>query len=98
MSYTFKQLINGVWVDAFKGGRWELINPATEEIIETLPFGDASDANTAIDAAAAAFPTWASKTPYERGDILLAAAEWILQRVDELAVITTEESGKPLSE
>lgn len=98
MSYTFKQLINGAWRDAAKGGRWELINPATEEIIETLPFGDANDANAAIDAAAAAFPAWASKTPYERGDILLAAADWILQRVDELAVITTEESGKPLSE
>jgi acyl-CoA reductase-like NAD-dependent aldehyde dehydrogenase len=98
MSYVFKQLINGAWVDAVKGGTWELVNPATEELIEVLPFGDAEDANGAIEAAAAAFPAWAAKTPYERGDILLAAAEWILKRLDELARITTEESGKPLSE
>jgi succinate-semialdehyde dehydrogenase / glutarate-semialdehyde dehydrogenase len=98
MSYVFKQLINGAWVDAAKGGIWELVNPATEELIEILPFGDAEDANAAIEAAAAAFPAWAAKTPYERGDILLAAAEWILKRLDELARITTEESGKPLSE
>jgi succinate-semialdehyde dehydrogenase / glutarate-semialdehyde dehydrogenase len=98
MSYPFKQLINGVWVDAANGGQWELINPATEEIIELLPFGDAEDANAAIEAAAMAFPAWSGKTPYERGDILLAAAEWILQRLDDLARITTEESGKPLSE
>jgi succinate-semialdehyde dehydrogenase len=98
MSFVFKQLINGAWLDAANGGTWELINPATEELIQVLPFGDAEDANAAIEAAAAAFPAWASKTPYERGDILLAAAEWILQRLDDLARITTEESGKPLSE
>lgn len=96
--YIFKQLINGEWVGAAHGGTWPLVNPATEEILMEVPFGDASDAQAAIDAAAAAFPTWSRKTPYQRAEVLMKAAEWILARADQLAVITTEECGKPLSE
>jgi acyl-CoA reductase-like NAD-dependent aldehyde dehydrogenase len=98
MKYQFRQLINGEWRDALGGGTWNLINPATEQVIQQVPFGDASDAQAAIDAAAAAFPAWSGRTPYERGEVLLAAAGWITQRVDELARITTEEAGKPLAE
>lgn len=96
--YRFQQLIAGEWVNARHGGTWDLINPATEEIIQQVPFGDASDASAAIDAAQIAFPAWSQRTPYERAEVLMAAAEWILARADELARITTEESGKPLSE
>lgn len=94
----FQQLIAGEWVNAQHGGTWDLINPATEEIIQQVPFGDASDASAAIDAAQIAFPAWSQRTPYERAEVLMVAAEWILARADELARITTEESGKPLSE
>jgi acyl-CoA reductase-like NAD-dependent aldehyde dehydrogenase len=52
----FRQRIGGEWVDAAGGGSWDLVNPATEEIIEEIPFGDAEDAYAAIDAAAEAFP------------------------------------------
>ncbi len=97
-NYNFKQLINGEWVDASNGGTWDLINPATEEIIAQIPFGDSADADAAIDAAHTAFKTWSRMTPYERADILYAAAGWIRARAEELAVFTTEESGKPLGE
>ncbi|MFN8528467.1 MAG: NAD-dependent succinate-semialdehyde dehydrogenase [Anaerolineae bacterium] len=96
--YTFKQLIDGQWIDAQHGGTWDLINPATEEVIGVMPFGDDADAQAAIDAAAAAFPSWSKKTVYERADVLKRAAEWIRARVDELAILTTEECGKPLRE
>ncbi|MBN8619281.1 MAG: NAD-dependent succinate-semialdehyde dehydrogenase [Anaerolineae bacterium] len=96
--FTYKQLINGQWVNALKGGVWPLVNPATEQVLMDVPFGDADDAVAAIDAASAAFPAWASQTPYQRAEVLMKAAAWILERVDELAVVTTEESGKPLSE
>ena len=43
--------IDGAWVDADNGGRWSLLNPATEDEITELPFGDASDVEAAIDAA-----------------------------------------------
>ncbi len=98
MEFTFKPLINGEWVDAADGGVWELVNPATEEVIARIPFGDAEDARAALDAAAAAFPAWAKKTPYERAAILMRAAAWIRERIDALGAITTEESGKPLRE
>lgn len=96
--YRFQQLIDGEWVNAQHGGTWDLINPATEEIIQQVPFGGTSDASAAINAAQTAFSTWSQRTPYERAEVLMTAAEWILARADELASITTEESGKPLSE
>lgn len=96
--FIFKQLINGEWIDANNGGTWDLINPATEDVIQQIPFGDATDAQYAIDAAAEAFKTWSRQTPYQRAPILLKAAEWLLANANEMARITTEESGKPLSE
>lgn len=96
--FISRQLINGEWVAASDGGEWELINPATEEIIMPIPYGGADDAQAAVDAAAAAFPGWAVKTAYERSTILMGAAAWIRARIDDLGAITTEESGKPLRE
>jgi acyl-CoA reductase-like NAD-dependent aldehyde dehydrogenase len=96
--YITKQLIGGEWVDAASGGEWDLLNPATETSLGHVPFGNADDARAALNAAAAAFPLWASKTPYERAEVLMRAASWIRERLDELAVVTSEESGKPLRE
>lgn len=94
----YQQLINGEWVDAHNTHTWDLVNPATEEVIGQIPYGDADDANAALDAASEALPGWSRKTPYERAQVLLRAAAWIRDRIDELAVITTEECGKPLRE
>ncbi len=94
----YKQLINGEWLDAASTRTWDLVNPATEDVIAPIPYGDGADAQAAVDAAAAALPGWAGKTPYERAQVLLGAAAWIRERIDELAVVTTEESGKPLRE
>lgn len=96
--FQYKMLIDGQWVDARNGGTWNVINPATEETIVSVPFGDASDANAAIDVAAAAQPGWAALTAYERGAILRRGAELIRARIDDLAPIMTRESGKPLGE
>jgi succinate-semialdehyde dehydrogenase/glutarate-semialdehyde dehydrogenase len=94
----FKLLIDGEWADARGGRRWSVINPATEEPVQDVPFGDASDAEDAIAAAAAAQPRWAAMGPYERGKILRRTAELIAERREELAAIMTAESGKPLAE
>lgn len=96
--FHFQQLIDGNWVDAYAGGVWELVNPATEEVIQTVPFGDSADIEAAIIAAQRAFPAWARRTPYERAAILAQAADWISARVGDLARLTTEESGKPYAE
>lgn len=91
-------LIGGAWVDAQSGGTWELINPATEELIENVAFGGAADAFAAIDSASAAFGAWAALTPFDRGAILERAASLLVERADEYARLTTEESGKPLAQ
>ena len=75
MSYTYKQFIAGQWVDAHDGGKWDVLNPATEEIVRTVPFGAGQqDTIAAIEAAKSAFPEWSRKTPYERADILKKTA------------------------
>ena len=96
--FMFKQLIDGDWRSASNGGVWDLINPATEAVIMQIPFGGADDVQAALDAASAAFPAWSKKTVYERAAILHHAAAWIREQIDDLACITSEESGKPLRE
>lgn len=97
-SFQFKQYINGQWVDASNDGTWELINPATEAVIQTLPFGNGDDARAAIDAAAAAFPAWSALSSFDRAKPLVKAAAFIAENAETFARITTEESGKPLRE
>ena len=96
MAYTYQQHIGGEWRNALNGSTWNVINPATEETIREVPFGDASDCRTAIEAASSAFPAWSRSTPYQRGAILKKAADLMRARVDQLAHTTTLESGKPL--
>lgn len=91
-------LIGGEWREAIGGGAHDLINPATEEVIEKIPFGERADAEAAIDAAAGAFEEWASTDPFTRAAILQKAAGLIAERADAYARLTTEESGKPFAQ
>lgn len=91
-------LVGGQWVGAEAGGTRDVINPATEEVVDTVPYGGAADARAAIEAAAGAFTAWAAMTPYERAVPLMRAAELLVERADDYARITTEESGKPLAQ
>jgi hypothetical protein len=93
-----QMLINGQWVDAIGGERWNVVNPATEEVIASVPFGDERDAEAAVEAAAQAQPAWAALTAYERAVILTRVATLIRARLDDLAPIMTRECGKPLGE
>ncbi len=90
-----QQLIDGAWVDAGNGGTWTVIDPATEEPIRTVPYADRADCRRAIEAAARAFPEWSRRTPWDRGAILLRAAQLMRERAAELAPVTVRESGKP---
>ena len=95
MAYTYKQYIDGEWVDASNGATWDVINPATEEVIRTVPYGNAEDAKRAIQAAARAFPAWRASTAYERAAILKRAADIMRARLDDLARTSVQECGKP---
>ena len=95
---TFQQYIDGRWEDASNGGTWDLIDPATEESLGQMPYGNGDDAVRAIDAASAARSEWASTNPYARAAILNRAAAIAPERRKECGRITTEESGKPLAQ
>ena len=97
-AYTFKQLIGGEWTDAGNRNTWDLVDPATEEVIQQVPFGNKEDAQAAVNAAADAFPAWSQTNPYKRAEVLRKAGLWISERIEDLARVTTEESGKPLGE
>jgi acyl-CoA reductase-like NAD-dependent aldehyde dehydrogenase len=98
MPCPFQQLIDGQWVDARGGGTWDVIDPATEETVRTVPFGDRADCREAIEAAARAFPAWARRTPWERGAVLQGAAALMRERAADLARTTVRESGKPFAQ
>ncbi len=96
MNYQYRQLIGGAWQDASNGGTWDVLNPATEEVVRTVPFGDAHDCALAIEAATKAFPAWSAKTAYERAAPLKKAADLMRERAADLARTTVMECGKPL--
>lgn len=98
MESYYKQLINSEWVEASNKKTWQVLNPATEEIVAEVPFGNAEDCKQAIEAAEKAFPAWSAKTPYERGTILKTAADTIRKETEKLGKVTVLESGKPLVE
>ena len=95
MTDNYKQLIDGAWSDAANGGSWDVVNPASEEVIRAVPFGGREDCRAAIEAASRAFPAWARMTPYQRGSILSRTAQLLRERADEIGRLTVMESGKP---
>lgn len=93
-----KMHINGKSVEAYSGESFDIMNPATGEIIDRVPKGTENDAAMAVEAASSAFSGWASTSPQQRAGILYKAAGIVRQRKDELAVLLTREQGKPFAE
>lgn len=74
----------------------EVINPATESVFAYCPDASQQQLDAAVQAAAAAFPSW-SRTPFDRRHRLLGAmSQTVLAHTDELAELLTREQGKPL--
>ncbi|EYT62397.1 succinate-semialdehyde dehydrogenase [Dietzia sp. UCD-THP] len=90
--------VDGAWRDADSGATFEVVNPATGEVIATLADGGAADADAAIETAGRVQPEWAAVPARDRAEILRRAYELILDRADELALLMTTEMGKPLAE
>jgi len=90
--------VDGAWIDADAGGKVEVTNPATGEVIGTVPHLGAAETRRAIEAASAAMPAWAARTAKERAAILRRWNDLMLANVDDLATLMTAEQGKPLAE
>ena len=93
-----QMFINGEWVNADSGRSYEVKNPASGEVVDTVPLGDVEDARAAVEAAQAAAKEWANTAPDQRGDLLRAGIQKVKENATELATLLTKEQGKPLIE
>jgi len=88
--------IDGQWVPARTGTRQNVINPATGVVIDTVPVGDAQDADAAIRAADRAFQGWKATPVAERAKLQKRAARLMRERAHEIGRVLTTELGRPL--
>jgi succinate-semialdehyde dehydrogenase / glutarate-semialdehyde dehydrogenase len=86
--------INGQWRDGAAGERFDVFNPANEEVLASVASAEIEDADAALDAAEAAFADWAARSPRQRSEILRKAWELMMSRLDEFARLITLENGK----
>ena len=90
--------IGAHWVERAAAGSFDVTDPATGEVIATLPLQDARDSEAAVAAAHEAFGAWRQTTAAHRADVLRRWFELITQHADDLALLITMEEGKPLAE
>ena len=88
--------IGGGWREASGSNRFEVLDPATEEVIETIADGSAPDVLEAVAAAHGALGAWAATPPRRRAEILRRAFELMIERTDDLARLMVRENGKAL--
>jgi succinate-semialdehyde dehydrogenase / glutarate-semialdehyde dehydrogenase len=90
--------IGGAWREGSGGGRIDVLDPATEQVLTSVADATVQDGTAALDAAVAAQSDWARSAPRDRGEILRAAFEKVMARKDDLALLMTLEMGKPIKE
>jgi len=90
--------IGGRWCDADSGATLKVNNPATGEILGTVPLMTANETRRAIEAAKEAFIDWRRKPAKERSFLLRRWHDLIMSNVDDLGALMTAEQGKPLAE
>ncbi|MGI8465512.1 betaine-aldehyde dehydrogenase [Pectobacterium punjabense] len=97
--YGLQQLyINGTYADSTGNDTFDAVNPANGDIIAQLQSATAADVDRAVSAATAGQKIWGAMTAMERSRILRRAVDILRDRNDELALLETHDTGKPLSE
>ncbi len=91
-------LIGGEWRQAAAHEELEVVNPATEETVATVPAGKPEDVELAVATAKRAFAEWSKTDVEKRAAILTKAADLIQANAKELAATLTAEQGKPIAE
>src|SRR5919198_991399 len=91
---SFKNYIDGEWVDAASGDTFESVSPATGETIGTFPRSGAEDMDRAVAAAKAAYEEWRLVPAPRRGEILFRFGALLAYQKDDLADLMTREMGK----
>jgi aldehyde dehydrogenase (NAD+) len=94
-NYT-KLFIDGIWQEPFGLERSDVINPATERSVGTVPLGNAEDVEHAVSAARRAFGPWSNMPSNVRASYIQALVDQLRQRADEIAALITLELGMPI--
>ncbi|GAK70040.1 succinate-semialdehyde dehydrogenase [Agrobacterium rubi TR3 = NBRC 13261] len=99
-SDLFRQhgLVGGQWLDAASGKTVDVIDPATQNVLGTVPDMGGDETRAAIDAAAKAFGPWKARTHAERAALLEKWHALMIEHEDDLGLLLTMEQGKPLTE
>jgi succinate-semialdehyde dehydrogenase/glutarate-semialdehyde dehydrogenase len=93
-----EMLIGGEWRQASAHEEIEVVNPATEETVDSVPAGSREDVELAVATAKRAFAEWSKTDVEQRAAILAKAAELIHEHAKDLAATLTAEQGKPIAE
>jgi succinate-semialdehyde dehydrogenase / glutarate-semialdehyde dehydrogenase len=88
--------VGGAARPASDGGRFDVVDPATGQVLTSVADGTMDDAISAVDAAAAAGGAWAATAPRDRAEVLRRAFELMTARSDEIAHLISLENGKAL--
>src|SRR5690554_6159991 len=90
--------IDGSWIDAGDRVTENVVNPATGEVIGTLPHASAADLDAAAEAASRAFASWRRTPAFDRAKIIRKAADLLRERAEQIATRLVLEQGKPITE
>ncbi|MBE1281873.1 MAG: aldehyde dehydrogenase family protein [Rhodobacteraceae bacterium] len=88
--------IDGAWRPAVSGARQTVTAPATGEVVDTVPTGDARDADIAIAAAAHAFECWKTVPMAERVRLQKVCAQAMRDKADQVGAVLNRELGRPI--
>ena len=95
-----RMLIGSDWVPAASGQTFETLDPATGDVLASVPRGSSEDIDRAVKTARAAFDPdspWRRMSPADRGRVIHRIGDLILEHGDELATLETLDNGKPLA-
>jgi succinate-semialdehyde dehydrogenase/glutarate-semialdehyde dehydrogenase len=93
-----QMLIEGEQRSSTAGDEMEVVNPATEAVVDSVPAATAEDVDAAVQSAKRAFVDWSKTDVEKRASIVAAAADLIADRAKDLAGVLTAEQGKPIAE
>ena len=98
MYEKFGQFINGKWQKSSGGETYDVINPATEELIGKASKANKNDIDSCLNSAEEGFKIWKNTSPWERSKIIRKISDLIRKKNDVLSRWLTLEVGKPISE
>lgn len=98
MSDFYELLIDGKWIPAASGERFDITNPANGEQVAEVAKGGREETIAALEAAQRAFPAWRDTSAKQRADLLHKAAAIFRERIDDIAILLTREHGKAIQD